>query len=87
MLTSTSDMEMEVFMGGSPFMGMAVGVDIKSKGCADRHPTNHQQGESDQKLRPTRKSLDVPQIFEQDRQQRQQDNAQGMPQTPCQTTL
>jgi hypothetical protein len=36
-------MEMEVFMGGSAFMGVAVRMNIEPKGCANRHPTNHQQ--------------------------------------------
>ena len=42
-LTTTPDMEMEVFMGGSPFMGVAVRMNIEPKGCANGHPTHHQQ--------------------------------------------
>ena len=43
MLATTPNMEMEVFMGGSPFMGVAVRMDIKPKGCANGQTTNHEQ--------------------------------------------
>ena len=41
-LTTTPDMEMEVFMGGSPSWEWRC-VDIEPKGCANGHPTHHQQ--------------------------------------------
>ena len=76
------DMEMEVFMGGSPFMGVAVRMDIEPKGCAIaiQPPAVRCQPTP----QPTREGLNVPQIFDQDRQQCQQDNAEGMAQTPSQ---